>query len=82
MKMGEIMLTKTAYEKSLDCRDEPCADVLAKVRSTIDNMKSGEVLEVLTTDECSGFDLPTWVKRSGNDLLLSENVRVFHIRKG
>lgn len=76
------MLTKTAHDKVIDCRGEPCADVLAKIHGSMDKLHSGEVLEVLTTDSCSAFDVPTWVKRSGNDLILSEMVQVFQIRKG
>ncbi len=53
----------------LDMRGNECSLILAKAKMALKGMAPGEILEVLATDSCTEYDLPSWVKRSGNDLI-------------
>jgi tRNA 2-thiouridine synthesizing protein A len=63
------METVISVEKNLDLRGQPCPVALAKIKSTLNEMESGMVLEVLITDQCTQYDIPTLVKRTGNNML-------------
>ena len=58
---------------------------LLKTKQTIDKLHSGQILEVLGTDQGSKHDLPGWCKRTGHEFLGlkdEEDYIRFFIRKG
>ena len=57
------------YDRSLDCYGLSCPMPLYKVSKEIKNMGSGEVLEVISTDEGIKEDLPAWCRTTGNEYL-------------
>ncbi|MFZ5817622.1 MAG: sulfurtransferase TusA family protein [Bacillota bacterium] len=78
--MSELTIAKT-----VDARGLACPLPIVRAKKGIDGLRSGEILELLTTDKGSGNDLKAWVKAGGHELLESraENgVFTFFIRKG
>ncbi len=63
--MGTV-ISKTT---TLDMRGNACALILARAKMALKEMATGDVLEVLSTDSCTEFDLPSWTKRSGNEMI-------------
>lgn len=54
---------------TLDVLGLICPLPAVKTALKLEKMKAGEVLEVLTSDEVSKTDLPTWCKQTGNEFL-------------
>ena len=59
--MDNIKADKTLNAKGLDC---PMP--LLKAKKAIDALESGQVLEIIGTDEGSKIDLPGWCERVGH----------------
>lgn len=55
--------------KTLDCTGLSCPMPSVKTTLTLEQMQSGQVLEVLTDDPVSKRDLPVWAQSTGNELL-------------
>lgn len=53
----------------LDACGLQCPGPIIKVFKEINEMKTGEVLEISATDPAFGIDLESWCKRTGNQLL-------------
>lgn len=71
-------------DKILDLRGLACSLVLMKTKQTLDGMEVGQVLEVITTDACTEFDIPAWVARTGKELLMTtkdQQTIKFYIKK-
>jgi len=64
-------------DDTLDCRGLTCPMPLIKTRKTVDKMKSGEVLEVLSTDPGTKNDLPAFANRMGHEYLGKKRMRDF-----
>ena len=78
--MDTIKVAKTLDAKGLDC---PMP--LLKAKKAIVALESGQVLEILGTDEGSKIDLPGWCERVGHTFLGAkdeENFFRFYIKKG
>lgn len=55
--------------KTLDARGLACPMPSVKTALALEQMSSGQVLEVLTDDPVSKKDLPVWAESTGNTLL-------------
>ena len=78
--MDTIKVAKTLDAKGLDC---PMP--LLKAKKAIESLKSGQILEILGTDEGSKIDLPGWCERVGHTFLGAKdeaNYFRFYIKKG
>jgi len=78
--MDTIKVAKTVDAKGLDC---PMP--LLKAKKAIEALESGQVLEILGTDEGSKIDLPGWCERVGHTFLGAEDEEKFfrfYIKKG
>ncbi len=78
------MSTTIAPDKTLDTRGIACALVMAKTKMALQDMEPGTILEVLTTDVCTEFDIPAWSKATGRELIQTvkeQDVIKFYIRK-
>jgi TusA-related sulfurtransferase len=64
--MGNV----TIPDKTLNLRGIPCSEVLQKAQHFLEEMEEGMVLEVLSNDSCSCYDMPTWAKRTKGKKLL------------
>ena len=63
------MVDQLKADETLDCRGLVCPMPLLKTKKSIAKMKSGQVLEVLSTDPGTKNDLPSFAGRSGHEYL-------------
>ena len=72
-------------DKTLDAKGLDCPMPLLKAKKAIDALESGQVLEIIGTDEGSKIDLPDWCERVGHSYLgvkEEANFFKFYIKKG
>jgi tRNA 2-thiouridine synthesizing protein A len=55
--------------KTLDASGLACPMPVVRTRQAIDELTSGDVLEVISTDRGSLQDIPAWAEATGNVLL-------------
>lgn len=66
--------------KVVDARDTFCPGPLMELITHMKQAEVGETIELLSTDEGSGNDVPEWVNKVGHELISSEKVDgVWHI---
>ena len=58
--------------KTLDCLGLYCPEPLFQTRENIDQIKLGEVLEVITDDPAAEEDLKRFAKRAGHEVVSFE----------
>ena len=79
--MMETVINRTT---TLDMRGKECAFILVETKKALKEMAAGAILEVLCTDSCTEYDLPSWAKRSGNEVISvvkGEDYITFTIKK-
>jgi TusA-related sulfurtransferase len=59
--------------KTLDASGLACPMPVVRARQAIDQLSSGEVLEVISTDRGSLQDIPAWARSTGNRLVDSSD---------
>ena len=65
-------------DKTLDAKGLDCPMPLLKAKKAMDAMDSGQVLEIIGTDEGSKVDLPGWCERVGHSYLgVKEEAKYF-----
>ncbi|MFY0544702.1 sulfurtransferase TusA family protein [Brevibacillus sp. H7] len=77
-------MNNVLVDKSIDCKGLACPMPIVRTKKAMDEMKSGEVLEVVATDPGSVADVRSWAERTGNQFLgtIDENgVFKHYIRK-
>lgn len=70
--------------KVLDAKGLACPMPIVKTRKAMNDIASGEILEVVVTDKGAKADLTAWSKSGGHELLdMNEenNVLTFWIKK-
>lgn len=66
--------------KVIDARDTFCPGPLMELITHMKQAEIGDTLELLSTDEGSGNDVPEWVNKVGHELLANEKIDgVWHI---
>ncbi|MCL6579732.1 MAG: sulfurtransferase TusA family protein [Candidatus Bathyarchaeota archaeon] len=60
---------KVKPDKTLDCLGLYCPEPVFRTRMELDNMKAGEVLEILADDPAAEEDIPSLMKRLGHEVL-------------
>jgi tRNA 2-thiouridine synthesizing protein A len=78
--VSDVIVTKV-----LDASGLACPMPIVKTRMAIDELSSGDVLKLISTDRGSCTDVPAWTDRTGNPLLEQseeDGAFVFLIRKG
>ncbi|WHY92147.1 sulfurtransferase TusA family protein [Neobacillus cucumis] len=71
--------------KVVDARGLACPMPIIKTKKAMNELESGQVLEIQTTDKGAKNDLTAWAKSGGHELLKYEeekNVLKFWIKKG
>ena len=58
--------------RTLDCLGLYCPEPLFQTRENIDQIKPGEILEVITDDPAAEEDLKRFAKRTGHEVVLFE----------
>ncbi|KAB7665096.1 MULTISPECIES: sulfurtransferase TusA family protein [Bacillus] len=72
-------------DKVLDAKGLACPMPIVKTKKAIDDLQSGQVLEIHATDKGAKADLAAWSNSGGHELLetIEENgVIKFWIKKG
>jgi tRNA 2-thiouridine synthesizing protein A len=58
--------------RTLDCLGLYCPEPLFQTRENIDQIKPGEILEVITDDPAADEDLKRFAKRAGHEIVSYE----------
>lgn len=77
-------MSEIKADRTVDARGMNCPMPVLKTKKALDELSSGEVLEVTATDPGSASDIPALLKRLGHELISSKEdggVFVFYIRK-
>jgi tRNA 2-thiouridine synthesizing protein A len=85
MTGGIIKMDTITADRTLDAKGLDCPMPLLKAKKAIETLVSGQVLEILGTDEGSKVDLPGWCERVGHKFLgVKEEASYFrfYIKKG
>lgn len=72
-------------DKVLDAKGLACPMPIVKTKKAMNELESGQTLEIHTTDKGAKSDLTAWAKSGGHELIKHEaenNVFTFWIRKG
>ncbi len=81
-----MRLDSIVADKQMDTSGLSCPMPLLKTKKTLSSMKSGEILEVLSTDPGSQKDIPKFGDKGGNTFLgmVADDNGIFryYIRKG
>lgn len=81
---ASLTRTETVVTQTLDVRGQSCPMPIVRAAQAIANLRTGDTLEVLSTDRGSLTDFPSWAGATGHQLLErseEENVFRFVIRK-
>lgn len=65
-------MNKMKSDRCIDLSGSCCPVPIMETNKTMKTMQAGEVLEVISTDVGSRMDIPAWCRRTGNDLLHTE----------
>ncbi|WP_428910746.1 sulfurtransferase TusA family protein [Niallia sp. Krafla_26] len=71
--------------KVLDAKGLACPMPIVRTKKAMDELQTGEILEVYATDKGAKSDLTAWAKSGGHGLLKSEvenDILKFWIKKG
>lgn len=82
IKKEEIIMNAS---KVLDAKGLACPMPIVKTKKAMNDMQSGEVLEIHATDKGAKSDLTAWAKSGGHELVdhtEENNVFKFWIKKG
>jgi tRNA 2-thiouridine synthesizing protein A len=82
---GGLVLDNIKPDRTINAKGLECPMPLLKAKKEIDAMESGQVLEIIGTDEGSKVDLPGWCDRVGHSYLgvkEEANFFKFYIKKG
>jgi tRNA 2-thiouridine synthesizing protein A len=60
-------------DETLDCRGLSCPMPILKTKKTISKMKSGQILEIFSSDPGTKNDMPAFAQRSGHEFLGEED---------
>ncbi|AZN38380.1 sulfurtransferase TusA family protein [Paenibacillus albus] len=72
-------------KKVVDAKGQACPMPIVRTKKAMNELITGEVLQVLATDKGSKPDLAAWTKSTGHTLLESKEengVFIFMIQKG
>lgn len=72
-------------DKVLDAKGLACPMPIVKTKKAIEELHSGEILEVLTTDKGAKNDLTAWAASTGHEMIdfkEQDGIFVFYIKKG
>lgn len=72
-------------DQTLDAKGLSCPMPVVKAKKAIDELQSGQVLQIDATDKGAKSDLAAWAKSSGNELMeetQEDGVLKFWIKKG
>ena len=60
------MASKIVLDKTLDLKGFTCDVVMLRTKQTLAELEPGSLLEVISSDSCSEYEIPNWVSRAGH----------------
>lgn len=78
------MADEIEFDRTLDAKGLSCPLPILKAKKVFTTLARGQVLKVETTDPGSQNDMAAWAKRTGNELLKTEQgpgTFTFYIKK-
>ena len=60
------MATKIVLDKTLDLTGFTCDVVMLRTKQALADLEKGSLLEIKSSDSCSEYEIPNWVKRAGH----------------
>ena len=67
--MDQEELKNLAVNKKVDARGTACPGPLLAAKKAIGELSSGEIMEVLSSDEGTKRDIPKWAEKKGHEYL-------------
>jgi tRNA 2-thiouridine synthesizing protein A len=71
------MVDNVTPDKTLDCKGLVCPMPILRTRKALDQMESGQILEILGDDPATANDLPAFARNVGHEFLGSKNEEGF-----
>ncbi len=62
-------LTSVTVNKTVDARGTACPGPLLAAKKAIGEISSGEIMEILSSDEGTKQDVPKWATKKGHEYL-------------
>jgi tRNA 2-thiouridine synthesizing protein A len=78
------MSEEIKVDLELDCRNLSCPLPVLKTKKAINQLSSGQVLRMVSTDAGSNKDMDSWSKRTGNAIIKTDtngNEHTFYIQR-
>ena len=69
----------------LDCRGLTCPEPILRSRKAMNELETGQVLKMTSSDPTTLKDIDSWAKRTGNTVLhidRGDEENTFYIRRG
>jgi len=67
--MNPEELKNLEVNKSIDARGTACPGPLLAAKKSLGEINSGEIMEILSSDEGTKRDIPKWAKKKGHEFL-------------
>ena len=71
------MVDNITPDKTLDCKGLACPMPILKTRKALDQMESGQILEILGDDPATKNDFPAFARNVGHEYLGSKDEEGF-----
>ena len=71
-------------DQTLDCSGLSCPMPILKTKKAVDGLEVGQILKMIATDPGSVSDMDAWTKKTGHELLESEQEDgkyIFYVKK-
>lgn len=71
-------------DQILDCSGLACPMPILKTKKAVDGLQMGQILKMIATDPGSTSDMEAWTKKTGHELVASEQEGgkfIFYIRR-
>jgi tRNA 2-thiouridine synthesizing protein A len=65
----EMLMMNVQANKVLDAKGLSCPMPIVRAKKAMDELKSGQILEIHATDQGTKNDLKAWVKSVGHELI-------------
>jgi tRNA 2-thiouridine synthesizing protein A len=71
-------------DQTLDCSGMACPMPILKTKKAVDGLQMGQILKMIATDPGSTSDMEAWTKKTGHELVASEQEGgkfIFYIKR-
>jgi tRNA 2-thiouridine synthesizing protein A len=71
-------------DQTLDCSGMACPMPILKTKKAVDSLQLGQILKMIATDPGATSDMDAWTKKTGHELVASEQEGgkfIFYIKR-